>query len=207
MLTQNNGNEPTPIGGPAATKCGTKKVSIIWHREVPKGVGADGVGGNFPFFCVCRCSLLFCFSSFCFASVMLLVARAIRNAIRANRFARNIRNWNPCFYSVSGRFARITRISDSSIRANHATKVTLIGPRTKTNNCNLLDTWGLSLQPRLHRARYWTSGWHLQTWTQLRKIPVSVKFLSAILGPEKICASILWTPGKMRSFRRKNPCP
>ena len=50
-----------------------------------------------------------------------LVARTIRNAIR------------PYFYSVSGRFARITRISDSrespdsresceSIRANHATK-------------------------------------------------------------------------------------
>ena len=63
-----------------------------------------------------------------------LVARAIRNAIRANRFAtRIIRNWNPYFYSASGRFARITRISDSrdspdsresceSIRANHATK-------------------------------------------------------------------------------------
>ena len=62
-----------------------------------------------------------------------LVARAIRNAIRANRFARIIRNWNPYFYSESGRFARITRISDSrespdsresceSIRANHATK-------------------------------------------------------------------------------------
>ena len=60
--------------------------------------------------------------------------RAIRNAIRANRFARIIRNWNPYFYSASGRFARITRISDSrespdsresceSIRANHATKL------------------------------------------------------------------------------------
>ena len=62
-----------------------------------------------------------------------LVARAIRNAIHANRFARIIRNWNPYFYSASGRFAWITRISDSrespdsresceSIRANHATK-------------------------------------------------------------------------------------
>ena len=39
-----------------------------------------------------------------------------------------------------------------------------------------------------------------------RKILVSVKFLSAILGPE-MGASILWTPGKMRSFCRKNPCP
>ena len=35
----------------------------------------------------------------------VLVARAIRNAIRANRFARIIRNWNPYFYSASGRFA------------------------------------------------------------------------------------------------------
>ena len=66
--------------------------------------------------------------------VGILVARAIRNAIRANRFPRIIRNWNPYFYSASGRLARITRISDSrespdsresceSIRANHATKV------------------------------------------------------------------------------------
>ena len=62
-----------------------------------------------------------------------LVARAIRNVIRANRFARIIRNWDPYFYSASGRFARISRSSDSrespdsresceSIRANHATK-------------------------------------------------------------------------------------
>ena len=36
-----------------------------------------------------------------------------------------------------------------------------------------------------------------------RKIPVSVKFVSAILGPE-MGAPILWTPGKMRSFCRKN---
>ena len=36
-----------------------------------------------------------------------------------------------------------------------------------------------------------------------RKILVSVKFLSAILGPG-MGASILWTPGKMRSFCRKN---
>ena len=40
----------------------------------------------------------------------------------------------------------------------------------------------------------------------LRKILVSVKFVSAILGPE-MAAPILWTPGKMRSFCRKNPCP
>ena len=62
------------------------------------------------------------------------MARAIRNAIRANRFARIIcAIETPIFCSASGRFARITRISDSrespdsresceSIRANHATK-------------------------------------------------------------------------------------
>ena len=38
-----------------------------------------------------------------------LVARAIR----ANRFARIIRNSDPYFYSASGRFARIIRIPDS----------------------------------------------------------------------------------------------
>ena len=66
--------------------------------------------------------------------VVHLVAQAIRNAIRANRFARVIRNSNPYFHSASGRFARIARISDSrespdsrelceSTRPNHATKV------------------------------------------------------------------------------------
>ena len=37
----------------------------------------------------------------------------------------------------------------------------------------------------------------------LRKILVSVKFVSASLGPE-MAAPILWTPGKMRPFCRKN---
>ena len=37
---------------------------------------------------------------------------------------------------------------------------------------------------------------------RLRKILVSVKFVSAILGPE-MAAPILWAPGKMRSFCRK----
>ena len=32
---------------------------------------------------------------------------------------------------------------------------------------------------------------------------MSVKFVSAILGPE-MAAPILWAPGKMRSFCRKN---
>ena len=41
------------------------------------------------------------------------------------------------------------------------------------------------------------------SWKKLRKILVSVKFLSAILGLE-MGASILWTPGKMRSFCSKN---
>ena len=48
----------------------------------------------------------------CPSTVRPLVARAIRNAIRANRFARIIHNRNPHFYSAPGRFAKITRISD-----------------------------------------------------------------------------------------------
>ena len=58
-----------------------------------------------------------CFCCFgCFVVVCVfgtLVARAIRNAVRANRFARIIRNWNPYFYSASSRFAWIARISNS----------------------------------------------------------------------------------------------
>ena len=82
-----------------------------------------------------------------------LVARAIRNAIRANRFARIIRNRNPYFYSASGRFAGITRISDSrespdshesceSIRANHATKGRKTGAARKLSKSveNIFDT-------------------------------------------------------------------
>ena len=38
---------------------------------------------------------------------------------------------------------------------------------------------------------------------EFRKVLVSVKFVSAILGPE-MAAPILWTTGKMRSFCRKN---
>ena len=68
------------------------------------------------------------------------LARAIRNAIRANRFARIDSREKPYFYSASGRFVRITRISDShespdsresceSIRANHATKTAIAEKR------------------------------------------------------------------------------
>ena len=42
--------------------------------------------------------------------------------------------------------------------------------------------------------------------TNIRKILVSVKFLSAILGP-KMAAPILWSPGKNALFLQENPCP
>ena len=42
--------------------------------------------------------------------------------------------------------------------------------------------------------------------TKFRKIPVSLKFVSAILGPE-MAAPILWTPGKNAFFLQENPCP
>ena len=44
---------------------------------------------------------------------------------------------------------------------------------------------------------------HVVQGIPIRKIPMSVKFVSAILGPE-MAAPILWTPGKMRSFCRKS---
>ena len=40
----------------------------------------------------------------------------------------------------------------------------------------------------------------------VRKILVSVKFVSAILGPE-MGAPILWTPGKNAFFLQEKPCP
>ena len=40
--------------------------------------------------------------------------------------------------------------------------------------------------------------------TKNRKVPVSVKFLSAILGP-KMAAPILWTPGKKTSVLQERP--
>ena len=42
----------------------------------------------------------------------------------------------------------------------------------------------------------------MPSFPSFRKILVSVKFVSAILGPE-IGPPILWTPGKMRCFCRK----
>ena len=73
------------------------------------------------------------------------MAQVIRIAIRADRFARIIRNSNPFFHSPASRFARITRISDShelsdsresceSICANHATKRLHF---VAENGCNL----------------------------------------------------------------------
>ena len=48
------------------------------------------------------------------------------------------------------------------------------------------------------------SGFPCQDGQKIRQILlVSVKFVSATLGPET-AAPILWTPGKMRSFCRKN---
>ena len=41
---------------------------------------------------------------------------------------------------------------------------------------------------------------------RIRKILVSVKCLSAILGPE-MAAPILWTPGKNVSVLQEKPCP
>ena len=41
---------------------------------------------------------------------------------------------------------------------------------------------------------------------RIRKILVSVKFVSAILGPE-MAAPILWTPGKNAFFLQENLCP
>ena len=69
------------------------------------------------------------------------------------------------------------------------------------------DTWQGSLNwgpecPKIHCFIVCSkAAWALH-FTLIRKILVSVKFLSAIRGPE-MAAPILWTPGKMRPFCRK----
>ena len=64
----------------------------------------------------------------------------------------------------------------------------------------LTEVWGRDIRANDPRM----SAGHLSPKLPLfRKIPVSAKFVSAILGPE-MGAPILWTPGKMRSFCRKN---
>ena len=50
------------------------------------------------------------------------MARAIRNTIRANRFARIIRNWNPYFIAHQ---ADSHESLEFPIRVNHATKLTV----------------------------------------------------------------------------------
>ena len=72
-------------------------------------------------------------------------------------------------------------------------------------------TPGISMKLRELQGSFDGHFWHSQYFhcmgvAVLRKILLSVKFVSAILGPE-MGASILWTPGKMRSFCQKNPCP
>ena len=41
---------------------------------------------------------------------------------------------------------------------------------------------------------------------RIRRILVSIKFMSAILGPE-MAAPILWARGKIAFFLQENPCP
>ena len=61
------------------------------------------------------------------------------------------------------------------------------------------------ISPKFHVKSGVKNGKFHANFTLLgRSAEVSVKFVSAILGPE-MEAPILWTPGKMRSFCRKNP--
>ena len=70
--------------------------------------------------------------------------------------------------------------------------------------------WGAKFKTLFHWRFLWLPGAGLALMVKsvanrflIRKILVSVKFVSAILGPE-MAAPILWAPGKMRPFCRKN---
>ena len=107
--------QPNRSGDAFSLKRIAKRIAIAGHFPSQGKIGRLSWGGGGLFLCP------------------NLVAWAIRNTIRANGFARIIRNSNPYFYSASGRFARIIRISDSrespdsrelceSIRADHAAR-------------------------------------------------------------------------------------
>ena len=69
-----------------------------------------------------------------------------------------------------------------------------MGLRTQTQNAAFFERKGPKRKPLAPKEVFKS-----QT---IRKILVSVKFVSAILGPE-MAAPVLWTPEKMRSFCRK----
>ena len=69
-------------------------------------------------------------------------------------------------------------------------------------NVSVWGVWGVAIVFLFKSARLQMLLLGFNRVQKLRKILVSVKFVSAILGPE-MAAPILWTPGKMRSFCRK----
>ena len=89
------------------------------------------------------------------------------------------------------------------------------GPMDETRGAKLpcrRDILGRGWAQRISASRVWQffewpqpPQWivSVATLAEVRRILVSVKFVSAILGPE-MGAPILWTPGKMRSFCREN---
>ena len=77
-----------------------------------------------------------------------LVARAIRNAIRANRFARIIRNWNPIFIARQADSRESLEFpirANRVIRANRANRFARITPLRKSST---LKNWPMEISTK-----------------------------------------------------------
>ena len=97
------------------------------------------------------------------------------------------------------------RIADTNFTD---TRIFLILNKPQEFPCKALRNLLAALisNPHPHPSPKSTKSTSLYYPKEVRKILVSVKFVSAILGPET-AAPILWTPGKDASVLQEKPCP
>ena len=175
------------------------KLRLLWHTNEP------------PLLChMNRFDFVFNLLNFYSRQVISgLVARAIRNVIRANRFARIIRNWNPYFYSVSGRFARITRISDSresgdsresceSIRANHGTKI--------SGTCMFFVYWSGSWGPLILGYGFSAYSWKPPAYKRASLLEVVFGSFLLMVGAFSLTFGAFWWAASIRHLMWKTLC-
>ena len=127
-----------------------------------------------------------------FRSVFPLVARAIRNAIRANRFARIIRKWNPDFYSFQAdsheslefpiRANHPIRANRANRFANHATKVFPLRWPPRCWKVPTEQTMGLGRLVSVLEGVVYGRGWFGFQTVFLRKSLMSVFFCPQFWG-------------------------
>ena len=151
--------------------------------------------------------------------------RLIRTHIGPNAHGVGVmRGSKPCSEGIEGRFRiPITNYTMHTLEVCSRTRAEIakaVGAQRHEDRCN--QSWdfcwrfellslALSISFQIacefQEVLYESQGsWCISRVPVFRKILVSVKFLSAILGPET-AAPILWTRGKIAFFLQENPCP